>query len=213
MWDIPGDTEYNELRPMIYRNTDIFIFCFDLSRRESLKKLKTKWNEEIRHHCSHAGIVVWGSKFDLLKRKKPHICWINTKYSSQNHTLHQRQSWRSLFRELFSFLSFSFLLSIYSSSTRHSDSSDNVSVSNDDIQESNSDFSTSDVKESSQSLEIFNQIPDEVLIHIIDYCSIYNVNQWCQVNRRWYQCLASDSVWEKLYNRELKDYYENQEIS
>ena len=49
---------------------DIFIVCFSLVDKKTLKQVKTKWLPEIRdpaHGCQDASIILVGTKLDLLE--------------------------------------------------------------------------------------------------------------------------------------------------
>ena len=48
---------------------DIFIVCFSLVNRQSLKAVIRKWVPEIRHHCKTAQILLVGTKLDLYEDK------------------------------------------------------------------------------------------------------------------------------------------------
>ena len=71
LWDVSGVDTYKKLRPMAYPETDVFIVCFNLARRESLENVKHEWVPEIRHHKPTTPIILVGTKSDL--RQDPNI--------------------------------------------------------------------------------------------------------------------------------------------
>eukprot|EP00761_Pharyngomonas_kirbyi_P013567 gb/GECH01013596.1/.p1 GENE.gb/GECH01013596.1/~~gb/GECH01013596.1/.p1 ORF type:complete len:669 (+),score=157.62 gb/GECH01013596.1/:1-2007(+) len=64
-----------------------------------------------------------------------------------------------------------------------------------------SSSSSSPRNKSSTSAHIY-KLPDELLAYIAKFCFLEDVNHCCAVSWRWYQCLASDIVWEQLFFRE-----------
>ena len=65
LWDTAGQEDYDRLRPLSYPQTDIFLLCYDVSRKASLENIVSKWIPEISHHCPHTPFLVIGLKSDL----------------------------------------------------------------------------------------------------------------------------------------------------
>ncbi|QLL32568.1 hypothetical protein HG536_0D00900 [Torulaspora globosa] len=55
LWDTAGQEEYDRLRPLSYPQTDIFLVCFSVSERSSLKNVVDKWYPEIVQNSSPVG--------------------------------------------------------------------------------------------------------------------------------------------------------------
>ncbi|QLQ79444.1 hypothetical protein HG537_0C00910 [Torulaspora globosa] len=55
LWDTAGQEEYDRLRPLSYPQTDIFLVCFSISERSSLKNVVDKWYPEIVQNSSPLG--------------------------------------------------------------------------------------------------------------------------------------------------------------
>lgn len=55
LWDTAGQEEYDRLRPLSYPQTDIFLVCFSISERSSLKNVVDKWYPEIVQNSSPVG--------------------------------------------------------------------------------------------------------------------------------------------------------------
>lgn len=75
LWDTAGQEDYARLRPLSYPNTDVFVICFDLTSRVSLKNIQQKWFPELSQwQASHAAesdivpkFILVGNKEDLWK--------------------------------------------------------------------------------------------------------------------------------------------------
>ena len=65
LWDTAGQEDYDRLRPLSYPQTDIFLLCYDVSRKASLENIIAKWIPEITHHCPNTPFLVIGLKSDL----------------------------------------------------------------------------------------------------------------------------------------------------
>jgi len=76
LWDTAGQEEYQRLRPLSYANTNIFIICFSLESRTSLKNVRQKWIPELINyqelHPSKSGktpkFMLVGTKADLWEK-------------------------------------------------------------------------------------------------------------------------------------------------
>ena len=69
MCDTPGQDDFDNLRPLVYPNTDVFLLCFSVVIPSSFHNIKEKWIHEIRRsspkrkHC--APVVLVGTQSDL----------------------------------------------------------------------------------------------------------------------------------------------------
>ncbi|XP_024145704.1 rho-related GTP-binding protein RhoU isoform X1 [Oryzias melastigma] len=57
--------ELELLRPLCYRNADVFLLCYSVVRPCSFTNLTHKWLPEIRRHCPGAPLVLVGTQLDL----------------------------------------------------------------------------------------------------------------------------------------------------
>ena len=64
-WDTNGHEDHNRLRPLAYPQTDVFLVCFDVTRRESYLNVKGKWLPELRHHLPEVSVLLVATKIDL----------------------------------------------------------------------------------------------------------------------------------------------------
>lgn len=74
LWDTAGQEDYARLRPLSYPNTDVFLICFSMTSRVSLRNIQQKWIPELmQYHKSHPGetggkkpkFILVGNKSDL----------------------------------------------------------------------------------------------------------------------------------------------------
>ncbi|EFC46502.1 rho family small GTPase [Naegleria gruberi] len=65
LWDTAGQEEYDQLRPLSYPDTNVFLVCFSVVNPSSLENVKSKWVPELKQSCPDTPIVLVGSKIDL----------------------------------------------------------------------------------------------------------------------------------------------------
>lgn len=67
MWDTAGQEEFDRMRPLSYRETDVFLLCFSVVAPDSFENLSLKWVPEIQHHQKGEDykILLVGLKSDL----------------------------------------------------------------------------------------------------------------------------------------------------
>lgn len=65
LFDSAGQSENDELRPLAYPETNVFLVCFSISDPVSFDHVKEKWVPEIRYHVPDAPIILVGTKIDL----------------------------------------------------------------------------------------------------------------------------------------------------
>ena len=64
-FDTAGQEDYDRLRPLSYPQTDVFLICYDVSRKSSFDNVLAKWIPEVTHHCPNTPYIVIGLKSDL----------------------------------------------------------------------------------------------------------------------------------------------------
>eukprot|EP01084_Bolivina_argentea_P118475 210204_1 len=65
LWDTAGQEQFDRLRILAYRNTDIFLLCFSVVSKTSFQNMEHKWIPEIKNHAPNALILLVGTKSDL----------------------------------------------------------------------------------------------------------------------------------------------------
>lgn len=65
LWDTAGQEDYDNMRPISYPGTDIFLVCFSLDSNTSYENVRSKWIPEIRTHANGVPFVLVGLKMDL----------------------------------------------------------------------------------------------------------------------------------------------------
>lgn len=69
-WDTEFGYSFDDLRPIVYPNTDCFIICFSVVDPNSLENIKSKWIPEMRGFCKFAPFILVGTKIDLREDVK-----------------------------------------------------------------------------------------------------------------------------------------------
>ena len=70
LWDTRCGQDYDRLRPLKYPQTNAFILCFDVARKDLFKNLKKHWYAELRHHCPDVPIILTATKIDLRETEE-----------------------------------------------------------------------------------------------------------------------------------------------
>ncbi|GFR86199.1 Ras-like GTP binding protein [Elysia marginata] len=79
---VRGQEECEKIRPLCYRNTSVFLLCFDITNRASAENIAKKWHPEVWRHCPGISIVLVGTKLDLRQTDLP-----DTPSDSQPNTM------------------------------------------------------------------------------------------------------------------------------
>jgi len=65
LWDTAGQEDYDNMRPLSYPQTDVFLLMFSIISPTTFANVKSKWIKELRHHCPGVPILLVGTKGDL----------------------------------------------------------------------------------------------------------------------------------------------------
>uniref|UniRef100_A0A673BPI5 Cell division control protein 42 homolog n=1 Tax=Sphaeramia orbicularis TaxID=375764 RepID=A0A673BPI5_9TELE len=65
LFDTAGQEDYDQLRPLSYPQTDVFLVCFSVVSPSSFENVKEKWVPEISHHCPQTPFLLVGTQMDL----------------------------------------------------------------------------------------------------------------------------------------------------
>lgn len=63
--DTGGKDEFDQLRPLSYPKTDVFILCYAIDSMSSFAEVTERWLPEIRHYNPGAPIILVATKTDL----------------------------------------------------------------------------------------------------------------------------------------------------
>ncbi len=74
LYDTAGQEDYDRLRSLSYKLTDVFILCFDVVSPASLENVTAKWVPELQHYTPNAPILLVGLKIDKREeRNSPNL--------------------------------------------------------------------------------------------------------------------------------------------
>ncbi|KAK8944003.1 Rac-like GTP-binding protein 5 [Platanthera guangdongensis] len=62
LWDTAGQEDYNRLRPLSYRGSDVFLLAFSLISKASYENISKKWIPELKHYAPAVPVVLVGTK-------------------------------------------------------------------------------------------------------------------------------------------------------
>ena len=65
LWDTAGQEEYNNIRPLSYPETNIFLVCFSVEAQSSFDNIAAKWLPELKKHEPNTPFIVVGTKCDV----------------------------------------------------------------------------------------------------------------------------------------------------
>lgn len=65
LWDTAGQEDYDTIRPLSYRETDLVLLCYTIENKKNLDNISSKWLMEIKNYCPKAGYFLIGLKEDL----------------------------------------------------------------------------------------------------------------------------------------------------
>ena len=65
IWDLPGSENYNQIRPLGYPGTDVFLLYFAVDESSYFENMNERWYPELNHHCPGTPIILVWTKEDL----------------------------------------------------------------------------------------------------------------------------------------------------
>ena len=71
LWDIAGQSKYDQSRRMFFQGIQAALFVYDVTRPATFKSLKNKWTSDLKDfgHKNGTSILI-GNKADLVEQKK-----------------------------------------------------------------------------------------------------------------------------------------------
>merc|ERR1712137_319014 len=72
LWDTAGQEEYDQMRPLCFPQTDVFIICFSLVSPPSFENVKSRWVPELKTHADSGDpdFILVGTKLDLRQSEE-----------------------------------------------------------------------------------------------------------------------------------------------
>lgn len=65
LWDTAGQEDYDQLRVLLYNDTEVVLICFSVDSPDSLQNCMEKWSPEVSHWCPKTPRILVGLKTDL----------------------------------------------------------------------------------------------------------------------------------------------------
>ena len=65
LFDTAGQETFDQLRPVAYPQTDVFLVCFSVVYPSSLQNVQKLWIHEIQRYCPKTPFILVGTKVDL----------------------------------------------------------------------------------------------------------------------------------------------------
>ncbi|TSK58079.1 Rho-related GTP-binding protein RhoJ [Bagarius yarrelli] len=65
LYDTAGQEDYNQLRPLSYPNTDVFLICFSVVNPASYYNVQEEWVPELKSCMPHVPYILIGTQIDL----------------------------------------------------------------------------------------------------------------------------------------------------
>ncbi|KAJ7743319.1 cell division control protein 42 [Mycena metata] len=64
LFDTAGRDGYDQLRPPVYPQTDIFLICFNVASPASFENIREKWVPEVHHHRPRTPFLIVATQVD-----------------------------------------------------------------------------------------------------------------------------------------------------
>lgn len=65
LWDTAGQDDYDTIRPLSYRETDVVLICYTIENKNSLENIENKWLPEVKNYCPNVKFFLVALKKDL----------------------------------------------------------------------------------------------------------------------------------------------------
>lgn len=70
LWDTAGQSDFEKLRPISYKEADVFLLFFSVVNPTSAENIKDKWISEVRQHCPTVPYFLIGTQTDQRESQK-----------------------------------------------------------------------------------------------------------------------------------------------
>ena len=65
LWDTAGQEDYDTIRPLSYKGSNLIILCYTIENKKNLENITKKWLVEIKSYCPGVDYFLVGLKKDL----------------------------------------------------------------------------------------------------------------------------------------------------
>jgi len=66
LWDTAGQDDYEQMRPLAFPGTHVFLICFSLISKSSFENVDSHWIKEIKTFSKDVPFVLCGTKLDSV---------------------------------------------------------------------------------------------------------------------------------------------------
>lgn len=78
LWDTAGQEDYDSVRPLSYKDTDLVLLCYTIENSQVLSNIPNKWLYEIKNYCPSANYSLVALKKDLRELEGDHTNYVTT---------------------------------------------------------------------------------------------------------------------------------------
>eukprot|EP00794_Sanderia_malayensis_P003365 gene3365-3854_t len=71
LWDTSGSPDFDHVRPLSYKDTDVVLLCFDVTKESTLDSINQKWLMEMFENSPGKPFLLIGCKADLRSAAQP----------------------------------------------------------------------------------------------------------------------------------------------
>lgn len=71
LWDTAGQEDYDTIRPLSYKETDLVLLCYTIENKKKIPNISRKWLMEIKNYCPASQFFLIGLKKDIRDMDDP----------------------------------------------------------------------------------------------------------------------------------------------
>jgi len=65
LFDTAGQSDYEQIRSLMYEDTDVVVICYNIGNPNSLQNVTEIWVPEVRRFCGDVPLILCGNKKDV----------------------------------------------------------------------------------------------------------------------------------------------------